>query len=69
MDLLKDRVTLYLSHTGTTREELARQLGMSTVSLRSKLNGSTEFSLSEAERLSGILGCTVDELKQEFTCR
>lgn len=68
MELLKDRVSIYCLHTGETRESIAKRLGMTPVTLRSKLNGETEFKLSEAEALASILGCTVDELKKEFTC-
>jgi len=68
LELLKDRVAIHCLHTGDTRESIARQLGMSVVTLRSKLNGETEFKLSEAEALASILGCSVDELKKEFTC-
>jgi transcriptional regulator with XRE-family HTH domain len=68
LELLKDRVAIYCLHTGETRESIAKRLGVSTVTLRSKLNGETEFKLSEAEALASILGCSVDELKKEFTC-
>lgn len=68
MNLLKDRVAVYCNHSGDTREGIARKLGISTTSLRSKLNGETEFKLSEAEQLARILGCSVGDLKSEFTC-
>lgn len=68
LELLKDRVAIYCLRTGDTRERIAKQLGMSAVTLRSKLNGETEFRLSEAEELAKILGCSIDELKKEFTC-
>lgn len=68
LELLKDRVAIHCLRTGDTRENIARKLGMSAVTLRSKLNGETEFRLSEAEDLAKILGCSVDELKKEFTC-
>ena len=63
LDSIKERVGAYIERTGTTKGELASQLGMSRVSLRSKLTGQTEFRLSEAERLANILGCSVDELR------
>lgn len=69
MELLKDRVAIYCAHTGATRESIARRIGMSTTSFWAKLNGKTEFKLSEAEALSKILGCSVDDLRREFTCR
>lgn len=69
LELLKDRVAIHCLRTRDTREDIARQLGISVVTLRSKLNGETEFKLSEAEALAKILGCSIDELKKEFTCR
>lgn len=63
LDSIKERVGAYIERTGTTKGELASQLGMSRVSLHSKLTGQTEFRLSEAERLANILGCSVDELR------
>ena len=63
MDSIKERVGAYIERTGTTKSELAKKLGMSRVSLHSKLVGQTEFRLSEAERLAAILGCSVDELR------
>ena len=49
---------------GVTQEELASELGMTTVTLGSKLNGRTDFTFSQAIRLSEILGCTVGELRE-----
>lgn len=62
MDSIKERVGAYLVREGKTKGELASELGMSTATLHSKLNGLTDFSLQQAIRLSKILGCTVSEL-------
>ena len=63
MESIRERVGAYLERTGETKSELANKLGMSRVSLHSKLIGHTEFRLSEAERLAEILGCSVDDLR------
>ena len=63
MESIKERVGAYIERTGTTKSELAQKLGMSRVTLHSKLTGQTEFRLSEAERLAHILGCSVDDLR------
>lgn len=63
MDSIKERVGAYLEREGKTKKGLADELDMSTVTLNSKLNGETEFSFSQAIRLSEILGCTVSELR------
>lgn len=59
---IRERVGAYLERDGVTKQNLAKQLGVSTVTLGSKLNGATEFSITEAIRLSQILGCTLNEL-------
>lgn len=63
MDSIKERVGAYLEREGKTKKWLADELDMSTVTLNSKLNGETEFSFSQAIRLSDVLGCTVGELR------
>jgi len=63
MDSIKERVGAYLEREGKTKQELASELGMTTVTLGSKLNGRTDFTFSQAIRLSEILGCTVGELR------
>lgn len=68
MSLLKERVAIYCARTGDTRQNLAKRLEISPRAFYSKLNGEVDFKLSEAERLSEALGCSVDELKKEFTC-
>lgn len=63
MDSIKERVGAYLEREGKTKQELASELGMTTVTLSSKLSGRTDFTFSQAIRLSEILGCTVNELR------
>lgn len=63
MDSIKERVGAYLEREGKTKKWLADELDMTTVTLSSKLSGETEFSFSQAIRLSEILGCTVSELR------
>lgn len=60
---IKERVGAFLEREGRTKKWLADELGMSTVTLYSKLNGDVEFTFSQAIRLSEILGCTVNELR------
>ena len=63
MDSIKERVGAYLEREGKTKRWLAENLSMSTVTLNSKLSGETEFSFSQAIRLSEILGCNVSDLR------
>lgn len=62
MDSLKELIGAYLARTGKTKQELAKELGMSRSTLRSKINGQTEFTLSEGYALKEILNVTADEL-------
>lgn len=63
--IIRKRLGSFLEDTGTTKEKLASDLGMSRSALYSKLHGETEFSLAEAYKLSRILGCTVEDLRKE----
>lgn len=63
MDSIKERVGAYLEREGKTKKWLADELGVTTVTLYSKLNGETEFTFSQAIRLSEVLGCTVNDLR------
>ena len=62
MAYLKEMVAAYLVRTGKTKAELATNLGMSRTTLHSKLNGDTEFTLSEGYQLKTLLGCSADDL-------
>lgn len=59
---IDQRVSEYLRKNNETMESLAKQLGMSRVSLRKKMDGKPEFKLSEGIKLAEILGCTVYDL-------
>ena len=63
MDSIKERIGAYLEREGKTKQELAAELGMSTVTLSSKMNGKTDFTFTQAIKLSEILGCTVSDLR------
>lgn len=63
MESIRERVGAYIERTGMTKGELAERLGMSRVTLHSKLMGQTEFRFGEAQELAEILGCSIDELR------
>lgn len=62
MDSIKEWVGAYLERTGTTKAELANQMSISRTSFYSKMDGTTEFTLSEAGKLASMLGITTDQL-------
>lgn len=58
---LQEKVGQYAEAKGTTRDAIADKIGMSRSSFFNKLRGSYEFSLSEAFKLSRILGISLDD--------
>lgn len=58
---LQEKVGQYAEAKGTTRDAIAYKLGISRSSFFNKLRGSYEFSLSEAFKLSRILGVSLDD--------
>ena len=63
MYYIKQRLGAHVESTGMTKGEIAEALGITMTTLKSKVNGDSEFKLSEAVKLSEILGCTVDDLR------
>ena len=51
----------YIDHQGIKVGHIASVLGMSSSTLRQKLNNEREFKVSEAERLAALLELTRDE--------
>ena len=51
----------YIDHQGIKLGHIASVLGMSSSTLRQKLNNEREFKVSEAERLAALLELTRDE--------
>lgn len=62
---IEGRVAIYLAtHKGATRQGIADVLGITYQSLKNKLDGRTEFTLSEAKKLADLLGCKLEMLDQ-----
>ena len=55
-------IAYYMADTGLTREQVAKQLGMSANTLRWKRAGESDWSWSEILTLSELTGKTPDEL-------
>ncbi len=60
---IREHVGAYLERTGATKQSLAAALGITTVTLASKLRGESRFDLEQAFKLADILGCKVDDLR------
>ena len=55
------QIRTYIQDRGLKMGHVARVLGISDNTLRQKLNNESEFKVSEADRLSAILGLTVEQ--------
>ena len=62
MVTLQEFVNEYVVNNNTTKEALAKSADIGRTSFFSKIRGASEFSLSEAYRLSSIIGCSIDDL-------
>lgn len=62
MDSIREHIGAYLARTGTTKKQLAHDLGMPYSTLYSKLYGPSELTFMEGKKLAELIGCTTDEL-------
>ena len=62
IDSIDNAITLFLRRSGKTQDQLANEMGVSTVTLMNKRKGLTDFKLSELVMLSKIVGLSLDEL-------
>ena len=60
---IRERLGAYLERTGATKQSVADALGITTVTLASKLRGDSCFDLDQAFRLADLMGCRVDDLR------
>lgn len=60
---IRERLGAYLERTGATKQSVASALGITTVTLASKLRGESLFDLEQAFRLADLMGCKVDDLR------
>lgn len=51
---------------GLTNEEVAKNLGINVVTFYRKINGESEFTLSELVKLKGIFGLSNDDVDRIF---
>lgn len=61
---IRERLGAYLATSGATKQSVADSLGVTTVTLNSKLKGESEFSLSQAFALADLIGCSADDLRK-----
>lgn len=59
---LNEVINRYVEEKGVSKDALANSLGISRSSFFNKVNGRNEFSLSEAFKVSRMLGISIDQL-------
>ena len=55
------QIRTYIQDRGLKMGHVAHVLGINDNTLRQKLNNESEFKISEADRLSAILGLTMEQ--------
>lgn len=62
MSAINDAVAIYLFKNGKSRGDLADAMGMSRKTLRLKLSGESELTLSEVDKLCEITGVDISSI-------
>lgn len=55
-----------IAEKGETRESLCEKIGLSTVALRNKLQGKTQFKQDEIQKIAEVLGIEPEDLSAYF---
>lgn len=55
-----------IEESGVKKNVIAKQLGITSKTLFAKLNGKSEFTISQVERLSSVLHLTYKEMSNIF---
>lgn len=62
MEGIKQHINDYVDEHDTTREALAKAIGISRSSLYDKMSGKRPWMLEEVIKLADFMGCTVQDL-------
>ena len=62
MEAIKQNVDNYTDEHSTTKDAVAKAIGISRSSLYDKLSGKRPWMLSEVIDLASYMGCTVNDL-------
>lgn len=62
MNAINTAVAIYLFKNGKNKGQLAEEMGMSRNTLRLKLNGTSQLSLQEINRLCEITGVDISSI-------
>ncbi len=61
-ELISENIRSEIEHSGRTKTEIARALGVSNPTVSQYLSGRIQPSLSTLSRLCSFLGCSADDV-------
>ncbi len=61
---INEKLGAWLLEDGHTRDQLAKELGMSRPTLQNRINGTTKWEWEEVVKVSLLTGCTLNELAE-----
>ena len=65
MARINEKLGGYMLETGATRTSIAEALGLDPRALKARIDGETEWKLSELGRIAELVGVKLDELVKE----
>lgn len=65
MDSIRTHIDLYVEQQNTTKDAIAKAIGISRSSLYDKMSGKRPWMLSEVIDLAAFMGCSVEDLLSE----
>lgn len=60
--VIKEKLGAWVLENGNTRETLADELGITRPTLRSRLDGETQWRFEEVIKIAKLTGTSIDEL-------
>lgn len=62
LSAINDAVAIYIYKPGNNRKKLAEEMGMDRNTLKRKLNGDSEFTMGEFDKLCTIVGAIPSDI-------
>ena len=58
---IQEAVKDYVKSNHITKDAFAAEVGINRTTFFAKMRGASEFTITEAHRMSRVLGCTMDD--------
>lgn len=62
--VINEKLGAWLLVDGHTRDQLAKELGMTRPTLFNRINGTAKWEWEEVVKVSKLVGCSLDELAE-----